>query len=132
MASAWRMLTLALTALLLLVLAHDIDHVISEDRLGELTTAFWLFLPIQYGVFLAVLALVARRNERAPSLAAALAVIAVLAFVGAHLVPFGPLPYSEGDPLAISWALVFVPMAVAAIVLLLALRVRSPSGSGAG
>ena len=131
-ASAWRTLTLTLAALLLLVLAHDVDHVLSEDRLGELTAAFWVFLPFQYGVFLAVLVLVARRNERAPTLAAALAVIAVLAFVGAHLVPFGPLPYSEGDPLAISWALVFVPMAVALVVLAAALRLRAPTAVRAG
>lgn len=127
-ASAWRMLAAVLTVLLVLVVAHDVDHVLNEERLGELTAAFWVFLPVQYGVFLAVLALAWRRDPHAPTLAAALAAVAVLAFVGAHLVPFGPLPYAEGDPLAVSWALVFVPMAVALVALVLALRLRSAGG----
>lgn len=87
--------------------------------------AFWLFLPVQYSAFLAVIALVWRRHGLEPTLASALAVTSVLAFVGAHLVPFGLLPYRGGDPLAISWALVFVPMAVALVTLAVALRLRS-------
>jgi hypothetical protein len=121
----WGALTAALGVLLVLVVGHDIDHVVNEDRIGELTALFWAFLPVQYGVFLAVLFLVWRRYAQAPALAAALAAVAVVAFVGSHLVPFGPLPYAEGDPLTISWVLVFVPMAVAAVALALALRLRS-------
>lgn len=124
-ATLWTAMSAALALLLLLVLAHDVDHVVSEERLGELSASFWAFLPFQYGAFVAVLILAWRRNRLAPTLVAALAAIALLAFAGAHLVPFGPLPYSEGEPLAISWALVYVPMAVAAAVLVLALRLRS-------
>lgn len=121
----WRTLGAMLTVLLLLVVGHDLDHVLNEERLGELSAAFWLFLPFQYGAILGVLALVRRRHPQAPTLAAALAATSVIAFVGAHLVPFGPLPYADADPLAISWALVFVPMAVALAAFVLALRLRS-------
>ena len=114
-----------LAVLLLLVLAHDIDHVVNEERLGELTVAFWLFLPVQYSAFVAVIALVWRRHGLGPTLASALAVTSVLGFVVAHVVPFGLFPYRDGDPLAISWALVFVPMAVALVTLAAALRLRS-------
>src|SRR5918997_2123137 len=112
-ATLWTAMIAALASLLLLVVVHDVDHVVNEQRLGELSASFWAFLPFQYGVFLAVLALTWRRHPLAPTLVAALAATSLLAFAGAHLAPFGPLPYSEGDPLTISWALVYVPMAVA-------------------
>jgi hypothetical protein len=118
------MLVSVLVLLLLLVVAHDVDHVVNEGRLGELSAAFWAFLPFQYGVFVAVLVSVGRRSRQAPTLAAALAVTSVIAFAGAHLVPFGPLPYADGDPLAVSWALVFVPIAVAIGALAISLRLR--------
>ena len=121
----WPTLTAALALLLLLVVAHDVDHIVNEGRLGELTAAFWVFLPFQYGAFIGTLALTSRRHPQAPTVVAALAATSVIAFVGAHLVPFGPLPYADGDPLAISWALVFVPMAVAIVAFGLALFVRS-------
>jgi hypothetical protein len=122
-------LTAALTTLLLLVVAHDVDHVVNEERLGDLTALFWVFLPFQYGVFISVLVLALKRHALAPMLVAALAATSLLAFAGAHLAPFGLLPYADGDPLAISWALVYVPMAVAAATLVLALRLRSDSGA---
>ena len=121
----WDATGLLLTALLALVVAHDVDHVVNESRLGELSAVFWAFLPLQYATYLAVLALVWRRNDAAPVLAAALSAISILGFAGAHLVPFGPLPYADGDPLAISWALVFVPMGVAAATFAVALRLWS-------
>jgi hypothetical protein len=125
----WTALTAALAALLLLVVAHDVDHVVNERRLGELSAIFWVFLPFQYGTFLVVLVFAWRRHSLAPTLVAALAGTSLLAFAGAHLAPFGPLPYADGDPLAISWALVYVPMAVAAATLILALRLRSETGA---
>ncbi|MDQ4057754.1 MAG: hypothetical protein M3124_01375 [Actinomycetota bacterium] len=125
MAPRWQVLTALLTLLLLLVVAHDIDHVVNEERLGELSVAFWIFLPFQYGAFLVVVVLAGRRHSKAPILVGALAATSLVAFAGAHLVPFGLLPYADGDPLAISWALVYVPMAVAALTLALALRVRA-------
>jgi hypothetical protein len=121
----WGALLGALTLLLLLVVAHDVDHVVNEERLGELSAAFWVFLPLQYGAFLAVLFFVWRRYEAAPTLTVALAATSIIAFVGAHLLPFGLLPYADGEPLAISWALVFVPMAVAIAVIVISLRLRA-------
>jgi hypothetical protein len=126
----WDAVGLLLAALLALVVGHDVDHVVNESRLGELSPVFWVFLPFQYGTYFAVLALVWRRNDAAPALAAALSAISVLGFAGAHLVPFGLLPYSDGDPLAISWALVFVPMGVAAVTFAVALRLWSLTRGG--
>jgi hypothetical protein len=123
----WDALAVLLAILLALVVAHDVDHVVNESRLGELSAVFWVFLPFQYATYLAVLTLVWRRNDAGPAFAAALSAISIIGFAGAHLVPFGPLPYAEGDPLAISWALVYVPMAVAAVALMVALRLWSRS-----
>lgn len=117
-----RATTMLVGALLLLIVAHDVDHVVNEERLGDLTAAFWIFLPFQYGAYAIVLGLLVRGHRHAPALAAVLAATSLLAFPAAHLVPFGPLPYAEGDPLAISWALVFVPMAVALATLVAAVR----------
>ena len=121
----WRALGWLVTALVLLAVGHDIDHVVNESRIGELSAAFWLLLPFQYAVLIGVLVLVWRRHELAATVAAALAALYVLAFVGSHLMPFGPLPYADGDPPWISWALVFVPMAVGTATLAAALRLRS-------
>jgi hypothetical protein len=113
------------TVLLALVVAHDVDHIVNESRLGELPPSFWVFLPIQYAAFIGVLVLIRRRDDASPVYAAALSAIAAFGFVGAHLMPFGPLPYAKGDPLAISWALVFVPIAVAVVTFAVALRTWS-------
>jgi hypothetical protein len=121
----WEALLGALTLLLLLVVAHDVDHVVNEERLGELSAEFWVFLPLQYGAFLAVLFSTWRRYEAAPTLTVALAAASIVAFVGAHLLPFGLLPYADGAPLAISWALVFVPIAAAITVIAISLRLRA-------
>ena len=129
-AALWRALAVALAILLVLVAAHDVDHVVNEARLGELDAGFWAFLPFQYGAFVAVLVLTVRRHSQAPTLAAVLAAIAVLTFLVAHVLPFGPLPYADADPLAISWALVFVPMAMAAAAFVLALRLRLAASAG--
>jgi hypothetical protein len=127
----WRALRLLFSVLLVLLVAHDVDHLVEEERLTELTTAFWVFLPIQYGTFAAVLAFVWARNPQAPALAALLSATTVIGFVVAHLVPFGPAPYSDGDPLAVSWALVFVPIAVAAAAFAVAMQLRSASRAAA-
>jgi hypothetical protein len=106
-----------------------VDHLVHEERLGDIGTAFWVLLPFQYGALIGTLVLVYRAHPLAPTLAAALTAGALLAFTGAHLLPSGPLPYSEGDPPAISWALIFVPMAVAAATLVTALRWRYADGA---
>ena len=122
---AWQLLATLFAVLLVLVVAHDLDHVANQDATGNLGAAFWIFLPFQYGAFALVLALVLRRDSRAPSLAALLCAIAIVAFAAAHLVPGGPLEYADYELPAISWVLVFVPMAVAAFTLAVALRVRA-------
>ena len=127
--SLWAITAALLATLTVLLVAHDVDHVVNEDRLGELTWVFWAFLPIQYGTYAVVFALLLRGHSRGPTAVAALGTIALLAFPLAHLVPFGPLPYSEGDPLAISWALIYVPMAVALAMIATALRLRAATPS---
>ena len=125
----WRNAWWSLAVLVALVLAHDVDHVFNQDQTGNLPLGFWLFVPFQYGVLAAVLALVARRDPRAPALAALLAAVTFLGFTGAHLVPGGPLPYADYDLPAISWVLVFVPMAAALLALAAAMRLRAALGA---
>jgi hypothetical protein len=125
----WRTVWWSLAGLVTLVLAHDIDHLFNQDQTGNLPLGFWLFVPFQYGVFAIVLALVGRRDPRAPALAALLSGVTFLGFIGAHLVPGGPLPYSDYDLPAISWVLVFVPMAAALLSLAAALRLRAALGA---
>ena len=125
----WATTTALLATLLVLVVAHDVDHVVNEERLGDLTAAFWIFLPFQYGAYAVTLALAWRAHRHAPALVALLAATSLLAFPAAHLVPFGPLPYEDGDPLAVSWALIFVPMAVALATFVAALRLRAATAS---
>lgn len=111
--------------LVTLLIAHDVDHVVHEGRLGRLDAGFWGFLPLQLASYAGVLYLLARRHPLAPAAAGAVAVAALLAFAGAHLVPFGLLPYADADPAAVSWALLFAPMAVAAVTLVAALRLQA-------
>jgi peptidoglycan/LPS O-acetylase OafA/YrhL len=108
---------LALILLVALLFAHDADHLVNEDRLYELTTPFWVFLPFQYGAFALVIALVWRRDPRGPRLAVLLGALTVVGFIVSHVLPFGLAPYPDYDAPAISWILVFVPMAAALLVL---------------
>src|SRR5215218_407695 len=111
----WQPLTWSLVLLLALLFAHDVDHVVNEDEVAELTTWFWIFLPFQYAAFGLTLALVLRRDARAPRLAGWLAAITVIGFLVTHVLPFGIQPFS--DVPTISWILVFVPMGVALVTL---------------
>jgi peptidoglycan/LPS O-acetylase OafA/YrhL len=111
----WRPLTWSLVLLVALLLAHDVDHVVNEDQLAELTAGFWVFVPFQYAAFGLTLALVLRRDPRAPRLAAWLGAITVIGFLVAHVLPFGIQPFS--DVPTISWVLVFVPMGAALLTL---------------
>jgi peptidoglycan/LPS O-acetylase OafA/YrhL len=113
----WRPLTWSLVLLVALLFAHDLDHVVNEDRLYELTTPFWVFLPFQYGAFALVLALVWRRDPGGPRLAVLLSALTVVGFIVSHVLPFGLAPYPDYDAPTISWVLVFVPMAAALLVL---------------
>ena len=121
----WRTAWWSLAGIVALVLAHDVDHVFNQDVTGNLPLGFWLFVPFQYGAFAVVLALLARRDPRAPALAALLSAVTLLGFAGAHLLPGGPLPYADYDLPAVSWVLVFVPMAVALFALAASLRLRA-------
>jgi hypothetical protein len=125
----WRTAWWSLAGIVALVLAHDVDHVFNQDVTGNLPLGFWLFVPFQYGAFAVVLALLVRRDSRAPTLAAVLSGVTFLGFIGAHLVPGGPLPYADYDLPAVSWVLVFVPMAVALLSLAAALRLRATIGT---
>jgi uncharacterized membrane protein (DUF4010 family) len=118
----WQPLTWSLVLLVALLFAHDTDHLVNEDRLYELTAPFWVFLPFQYGAFAFVIALVWRRDPRAPGLAMLLSALTVFGFVVAHVLPFGLAPYPDYDAPTISWILVFVPMAAALVVLFEARR----------
>jgi hypothetical protein len=121
---AWRALLWLLLALLALVVAHDVDHLVNQERQGGLVAGFWIFLPFQYAAFGLALYLVGRRHPRASAAAALLGILAVVAFIGAHLVPWGPQPFGDYDVPASSWILVFAPMSVAAALVAAALRLR--------
>jgi hypothetical protein len=125
----WRATTVLLAILLALVAAHDVDHFVHDERIGGLGAGVWGFLPLQYGALIATLVLVARGHRLAPPVAAALAAVSLVIFIGAHLLPFGSLSYWDGDQLAITWALIFVPMTVAAALLATALRWRYAAGA---
>jgi hypothetical protein len=128
-----RSLLLPLTATYVaLVALHDVDHVVSADRLGGVPPRFGLILAVQYAL-LAGFAVLIRRGDRLGAGAALLLGLGgVAVFAGAHLLPFGPLPYGEHDPAAISWAALFVPMAVAAaLATAAAVTLRAKGAAGA-
>jgi hypothetical protein len=128
---SWQPLAWSLVLLLALLVAHDVDHVVNEDRLYELTTPFWVFLPFQYAAFALVIALVWRRDSRGPRLAMLLGALTVVGFTVSHVLPFGLAPYPDYDAPTLSWILVFVPMAAAVLVLFEARRlVRALRGDG--
>ena len=112
------------TCLAALLVAHDVDHIVHEGRLGDLSTAFYAFFGLQISVYIAVIVLLGRGRALAPLAAAAVGGLAVIALAGAHLMPFGPLPYADADPAPISWLLLFVPLGFAAITLLSAVQSR--------
>ena len=107
-----------------LLVAHDIDHILNEPQLGELSAAFWVFFGLQIATYAAVGVLLARSKRIAPLAVGAVASLAVIALAVGHLTPFGPLPYADVEPAAIDWALLFVPLAFAVITLLAAGRSR--------
>ena len=99
-------------------------HLVNQERQGGLVEGFWIFLPFQYAAFGLTLILVRQRDPRAPAVAVLLGSLAVVAFIGAHVVPWGPQPFGDYDVPASSWILVFVPMAVAVGVVAAGLRLR--------
>ena len=126
----WSIVTILYIIVVALIAAHDIDHVVEEDRLVELPTLFWVFLPFQYAVLIGGIALVLRRDAPAPDFVAALSAVTIVGFAGIHLVPGSIGPYADYDPSWVSWTLVFVPIAAALACLVAALRLRAAVGGG--
>lgn len=117
-----RILTTLFASLAVLLIAHDVDHIVHEGRLGTLSTAFYVFFVLQVSAYVAVIALLLRGNAIAPLAAGIVATLALIVLAGAHLTSIGPLPYADADPAAVSWLLLFVPLAFAAATLLTAFR----------
>jgi len=124
----WQQLIWALVALLVLGAAHDADHLLDQDTLGELGVFFWALVAVQYSAFGLAIWLAVGRDWRTPGIAALLAGIVLAGFLAAHVLPFGLAPYSDTDPGAVSWALVFAPVAVAALCLAVAVRLIAADG----
>ena len=119
-----RSLAVLFACLAALLIAHDVDHIVHEGPLGNLSSAFYVFFALQIVVYIAVIALLSLGRAAARPAAAAVAILALIALAGAHLTPFGPLPYADAEPAPISWALLFVPLAFAALTLLSAVQSR--------
>ena len=119
-------LPLLVVAIALLLVAHDADHLLNQERLGEVETGFWVFTSIQYLAIGAILWLALRGGAAGRAAVIALASVVLVGFVVAHVAPFGLQPYGELDTPAISWATVLVPMLAAAAVLVAV--VRRPGG----
>ncbi len=101
----WSWIVLALLA------AHDVTH-LADDGLDTSPGQLALVAIPQWIVLAIVMALVlhgpaAQRRTAALVLGASVAV----GFALIHLVPFSPSAYWDLEPSAISWALVWVPMA---------------------
>jgi hypothetical protein len=114
-----RTLGILFTCLAALLIAHDVDHMVHEGQLGNLSTVFYVFFALQVLVYGAVIALLARGDSLAPLAAASVAVLALVTLAGGHLTPFGPLPFTDAapEPALISWVLLFAPMALAVLTL---------------
>ena len=123
MATRDRNLPLLVFAIAALLVAHDLDHLLNQDRLGAVGTAFWAFTSFQYAALAAILWLAARGGAAGRAAVGALAAVVLLGFFVAHAAPFGLQPYGELDAPALSWATVLAPMLTAAAVLV-ALRPR--------
>lgn len=120
----WRRLTWAALAYLALLVAHDVDHIVNEADLYDLSAPFWVLLPFQYGVVLAGVGLIMRHDRRGATAGAVLGLLAVVGFVVIHALPFGLASYSDTDAGLLNWSLVFVPAAVALYMGVTGLRLR--------
>jgi len=115
----WAWIVLALLA------AHDLTHALDgglDTSLGELAA-----VSIPQWLLLAAVMAIVLRGDRGRSRTAALVLGASVAagFVLVHLLPFAPAPYWDLDPSAISWSLVWLPIAAG-----LALAGRALSRTG--
>ena len=118
----WAWVVLALLA------AHDLTHLIdggldtSPLELAAVSIPQWLLLA-------AVMAIVLRGDPRQSRTAALVLGLSVAAgFVVVHLLPLSPAAFSELDPSAVSWALVWVPIAAGLVLAAVARRDLHRSG----
>lgn len=122
MTSPDRTLPFLVLAIGVLLVAHDADHLLNQERLGEVGTGFWVFVPVQYAGLGAILLLAMRGGRAGRGAVAALSVVVLAGFLIAHVAPFGLQPYGEVEAPAASWATVLVPMLAAAAALVVLLR----------
>src|SRR4051794_16075317 len=113
---ASRPLVLWSAALLVLLAAHDLSHVL-DDALDTKVSDLAL-IAIPQWIALAVVFAVILRAERARAAAAAflLGVGVTVGFLAIHLLPFSPADYYDLDPSAISWVLAWLPAALGVVV----------------
>ena len=128
MATRDRTLPFLVLAIAVLLATHDADHLLNQERLGEVGTGFWAFTSIQYAGLAAVLLLAVRGGRAALGAVTALAVVVLAGFVVAHAAPFGLQPYGDVEAPLASWATVLAPMLAAAAALVVLFR-RGAEGS---
>lgn len=110
---AKKQLTWASLALLAVVMLHDLDHIRQDRSIESLVVALGAVGDI---AAITVVALVIRGSRLAPLAAVVVGFGTAIGFVLVHVIPdWGPL--ADGYPGlgvdGLSWAIVFVPMAVA-------------------
>ena len=122
-------LVLVNVALFLLLLMHDLDHVVRQREPttgpGGVPVYAWVVSAFGYFAVLGVVWLAARGDGRAPVLTQIVGLGFALAFLLAHALPFGPGSYWSYNPGAISWALVIAPIAVGILATALGRRARA-------
>jgi hypothetical protein len=106
--------------LLALIAAHDLSHAL-DDGLETSLGALALVATPQWIVLALAMAIIVRADAGRSALTAfALGLGIVVGFGAVHLLPFSPAPYWELEPSAVSWLLVFVPVAVGLVLAALA------------
>lgn len=121
-----RPLVLACAALLVLLAGHDLAHLL-DDGLDTSAGQLALVATPQWIVLAAVMAAIVRCSRpRGAALALVLGVGASAGVLLVHLLPFAPAAYWDLSPSAASWALLWLPVVVAAVVAGLALRELRP------
>jgi hypothetical protein len=111
-----RPVLLADLMLFVLLLLHDLDHVLLQDEPsggpGGVPLYAWAVSLVGYIAVLAAAWLASRDDDRGAKLTVALGIGFAAGFLLAHAVPFGPGSYWAYEPGAISWTLVLLPMLV--------------------
>jgi hypothetical protein len=111
-----RPVLLADLTLFVLLLLHDLDHVILQNEPtggpGGVPLYAWAVSLAGYVAVLAAAWLAGRGDDRGAKLTVALGIGFAAGFLLAHALPFGPGSYWAYEPGALSWALVILPMLV--------------------